>query len=190
MLSVDDLFKGRHFDRKIIVLCVRRYLRIQTQLPRSRGNDGGAGFVVGPSAPPVLRSPREWRVGRCDDHGRADEAAVGRRGRRARSTAAGAPDGAQGDGGRRRAGFVRSLGARAAAHLRQIKIGRGDPLRPIASSSPRTLSRRRPRRNRLQHRRAGDPAPGHHAQELTLRGSRRPRTDMGLHRHHAFRPAK
>ena len=27
MLSVDDLFKGRHFDREIIVLCVHWYLR-------------------------------------------------------------------------------------------------------------------------------------------------------------------
>ena len=27
MLSVDKLFKGRHFDREIIVLCVRWYLR-------------------------------------------------------------------------------------------------------------------------------------------------------------------
>src|SRR5580693_6930082 len=27
MLNVDDLFKGRHFDRVIIVLCVRLYLR-------------------------------------------------------------------------------------------------------------------------------------------------------------------
>jgi transposase-like protein len=27
MLSADDLFKGRHFDREIIVLCVRWYLR-------------------------------------------------------------------------------------------------------------------------------------------------------------------
>jgi transposase-like protein len=27
MLSLDDLFKGRHFDREIIVLCVRWYLR-------------------------------------------------------------------------------------------------------------------------------------------------------------------
>jgi transposase-like protein len=26
MLSVDDLFKGRHFDREIITLCVRWYL--------------------------------------------------------------------------------------------------------------------------------------------------------------------
>jgi len=27
ILSVDELFKGRHFDREIIVLCVRWYLR-------------------------------------------------------------------------------------------------------------------------------------------------------------------
>jgi transposase-like protein len=27
MLSLDELFEGRHFDREIIVLCVRRYLR-------------------------------------------------------------------------------------------------------------------------------------------------------------------
>src|SRR6266850_8088628 len=27
MLNVDDLFKGRHFDREVIVLCVRWYLR-------------------------------------------------------------------------------------------------------------------------------------------------------------------
>jgi transposase-like protein len=27
MVSVDDLFKGRHFDREVIILCVRWYLR-------------------------------------------------------------------------------------------------------------------------------------------------------------------
>ena len=27
MLSADDLFKGRHFDREVIILCVRWYLR-------------------------------------------------------------------------------------------------------------------------------------------------------------------
>jgi len=26
MLNIDDLFKGRHFDREIIILCVRWYL--------------------------------------------------------------------------------------------------------------------------------------------------------------------
>jgi transposase-like protein len=25
MLSIDELFKGRHFDREIIILCVRWY---------------------------------------------------------------------------------------------------------------------------------------------------------------------
>lgn len=29
MLSVGDLFKGRHFDREIIILCVRWYLRFK-----------------------------------------------------------------------------------------------------------------------------------------------------------------
>src|ERR1700724_539769 len=27
MLNIDDLFKGRHFDREIIILCVSWYLR-------------------------------------------------------------------------------------------------------------------------------------------------------------------
>lgn len=29
MLSVDDLFRGHYFDRAIIVLCVRWYLRFK-----------------------------------------------------------------------------------------------------------------------------------------------------------------
>jgi len=29
MLSIDDLFKGRHFDQEIIILCVRWYLRFK-----------------------------------------------------------------------------------------------------------------------------------------------------------------
>jgi transposase-like protein len=29
MESIDDLFKGRHFDREIIILCVRWYLRFK-----------------------------------------------------------------------------------------------------------------------------------------------------------------
>jgi hypothetical protein len=32
MLSVDELFKGRHFDREIIVLCVRWYPSYQALL--------------------------------------------------------------------------------------------------------------------------------------------------------------
>jgi transposase-like protein len=30
MLSIDDLFKGRHFDRETIILCVRWYLRFSS----------------------------------------------------------------------------------------------------------------------------------------------------------------
>jgi transposase-like protein len=29
MLNMDDLFKGRHFDREIIILCIRWYLRFK-----------------------------------------------------------------------------------------------------------------------------------------------------------------
>ena len=29
MLNIDDLFKGRHFDREIIIVCVRWYLRFK-----------------------------------------------------------------------------------------------------------------------------------------------------------------
>jgi len=32
MTSIDDLFKGRHFDREIIILCVRWYLRFKLSL--------------------------------------------------------------------------------------------------------------------------------------------------------------
>ena len=32
MTRIDDLFKGRHFDCEIIVLCVRWYLRFKLSL--------------------------------------------------------------------------------------------------------------------------------------------------------------
>jgi len=32
MTSIDDLFKGHHFDRKIVILGVRRYLRFKLSL--------------------------------------------------------------------------------------------------------------------------------------------------------------
>ncbi len=35
MLSVADLFKGSHFDREIIILCVRWYLRFKLSTPRA-----------------------------------------------------------------------------------------------------------------------------------------------------------
>ena len=131
--------------------------------------------MLGPPAPPVLRPPRQRRVGRRDGDGRADEALVGRRGRSARPAAAGASGGATGDVGRHRAGVVRPLGARTAAHLRQIETGRGDPLRTIPSHGPRALPRRWPRRDRLQHRRARDQAPGHY--EARTRSSPDPRAE-------------
>ena len=28
-LSLDELFKGRHFDREVVILCVRWYLRFK-----------------------------------------------------------------------------------------------------------------------------------------------------------------
>jgi len=36
------LFKGRHFDCDIIVLCVRWYVTYKAELSRPRGDDGGA----------------------------------------------------------------------------------------------------------------------------------------------------
>ena len=44
MLSMDDLFKGRQFDREIIILCVRWYLRFKlsfrdlVEMMAERGN--------------------------------------------------------------------------------------------------------------------------------------------------------
>jgi hypothetical protein len=43
LVPVEELFKGRHFDQEIVVLCVRWYLKFQAQLSRSGGNDGRAG---------------------------------------------------------------------------------------------------------------------------------------------------
>ncbi len=31
-MSIDELFEGRHFDREVIVLCVRWYLRYKLSL--------------------------------------------------------------------------------------------------------------------------------------------------------------
>jgi transposase-like protein len=44
MLNIDDLFKGRHFDREIIIICVRWYLRFKlsfrdlVEMMAERGN--------------------------------------------------------------------------------------------------------------------------------------------------------
>ena len=48
MESADDLFKGRHFDREIIILCVRWYLRFKlsfrdlVEMMAERGIDLGS----------------------------------------------------------------------------------------------------------------------------------------------------
>ena len=57
MLNIDDLFKGRHFDREIIILCVRWYLRYKlsfrdlVEMMAERGSilpirQSSAGFVA------------------------------------------------------------------------------------------------------------------------------------------------
>ena len=46
--SLDELFEGRHFDREIIVLCVRWRLRFKLSLRDFSGDDGRARRVDGP----------------------------------------------------------------------------------------------------------------------------------------------
>jgi hypothetical protein len=43
-LGVEEPSEGRHFDRAIIVLCVRWYQRFKLKLPGPAGNDGRALF--------------------------------------------------------------------------------------------------------------------------------------------------
>jgi transposase-like protein len=52
LLGLDELFEGRHF-----VLCVRWYLRFQTQLPRPGGDDGGTRAIVGAHHHHALGAP-------------------------------------------------------------------------------------------------------------------------------------
>jgi hypothetical protein len=65
--------------------------------------------------------------------------------------------------------------ARGAASCRLRKVGhrRGGPLRPRALGWPRSFPRRRPPRDRFQHRRALDPAARPQSQERALRRLRR-----------------
>ena len=49
MLSIEDLFKGRHFDREIIILCVRWYLRFKLSfrdLVEMMAERGGRDFAA------------------------------------------------------------------------------------------------------------------------------------------------
>ena len=45
--SVAELFEGRHFDREVIILCVRWYLLIQAEPAGPGGDNGRAGPVDG-----------------------------------------------------------------------------------------------------------------------------------------------
>lgn len=107
-------------------------------------------------------------------------------------TGAGAYQGSRSDAGRQVGGappiigadrrrIVCALGKGAGAHLGQIQTRRTHPLRPGAPRQLRAVPRRWPRRNRLQHRRAGDPAPDNYEKELTLRRLRRRWPDVGDH---------
>jgi hypothetical protein len=48
--SLEELFSGRHFDREIIILCVRWYLRYKL----SYRDDGRTGIVAGSHDDPAL----------------------------------------------------------------------------------------------------------------------------------------
>ena len=76
-VPIEDLFKGRHFDRQIIVLCVSWYTSFKLSLEGSGDHDGGSGDLrdayndpaVGSALPPrirkavaALRSLRRWIV--------------------------------------------------------------------------------------------------------------------------------
>ena len=67
MLIIEDLFKGRHFDREIIILCVRWYLRFNRLKTLKRAMHGRAGVELlrarmlpshDPRARKVTRFPR------------------------------------------------------------------------------------------------------------------------------------
>jgi DDE domain len=47
-VSAQNLFKGRHFDQEIIVLCVRWYLTFKLEFPRPGPDDGRTGHRFGP----------------------------------------------------------------------------------------------------------------------------------------------
>ena len=40
LMGVEQLFEGRHFDREVIILCVRWYLRFKLEPARPGGDDG------------------------------------------------------------------------------------------------------------------------------------------------------
>ena len=45
--AVAELFEGRHFDRDVVILCVRWYLRFKAESARPCGDNGRARTVDG-----------------------------------------------------------------------------------------------------------------------------------------------
>jgi hypothetical protein len=83
--GIPELFEGRHFDREVIILCVRWYLRVQAQPAGPGGDDGGARFIDRAHdhhalGPPLRTGVRETlATGQpdlargCGNHGVADK---------------------------------------------------------------------------------------------------------------------
>ena len=61
-LSMDELFEGRHFDRDIIVLCVRWYLRFKLSFRDLVEMMAERGLVDGPHHHNALGAPLCARV--------------------------------------------------------------------------------------------------------------------------------
>ena len=45
-VPVEELFKGRHFDHEIVILCVRSYLSFKLSYREHRGHDGERGIAM------------------------------------------------------------------------------------------------------------------------------------------------
>jgi hypothetical protein len=84
MLSIDDLFKGRHFDREIIILCVRWYLRFKLRMARRASPDGPLAADLfseqrkRPSRTTSAEAGLESKSGNCKDIGKASANAFDR----------------------------------------------------------------------------------------------------------------
>jgi hypothetical protein len=53
---IEDLFKGRHFDRQIIILCVSWYTSFKLSLRDLSDHDGGSGDLRDPWHDPTVGS--------------------------------------------------------------------------------------------------------------------------------------
>jgi hypothetical protein len=68
------MFKGRHFDQEIIILCVRWYVTYKVVLPRSRRHDARTRHVGGAEhdlqVGPTVRAPVREALGSILSSGR------------------------------------------------------------------------------------------------------------------------